>query len=516
MSRCRLIALTLLAPLLPSCAFLLDFGKLEGGVENAGGGSGTGGSGGMTASDAGIGGASSGGGGAGGTSAGGEAGAGGSAGGGSGGSDTCGGCDDGDPCTDDTCIDGECDFTAVIGIRPDGFAEELAIDDVAGLTLVGGDDRFYLSPMGVYGGGQIDAKLFSIGEDDDVIEEGPSFTQLAGGMAPLTPVTLTTTQDGGLLLNAYFPFGMTDAPNVVPMVFDEDMVATTNTFNAIAIREAGDRFRFVDATVGASAATRVDGEPFVAWPSTSGLTIFEYDRTLLADRVTAITTPGPVTRVAAVTLNQQRYGAAFTSQSPSGGTDLSFTALRVTGPEVVTATAPCARSGEVTQLDAEIYNSDGALTDVVGVTWTERLADDGLVSHAAAVQCSAASCAIAATCDDSSTPMNRIVGVDLHFVRRDGDPNLYQVTASAVVLEGGSGILLGIYRVTTDGLVAVGGDEGLHSIESAVDENHAPPLYVRTASIGNRTMLVAWVERRPDQDQHVHVERFRACYPDDP
>jgi hypothetical protein len=148
--RYRLISL-LAVPGLASCSFLLDFDALQEGGGVAGSGTAaTGGS----AARAGFGGGGSPAG-SGGTSNSGEGGATGATGGtaGSGVTPECPEeCFHDDPCLLDGCnTDGSCVTGEVIGLAHDGVDETIPADFQARVTMVGGDDAFFLSSLAVNG-----------------------------------------------------------------------------------------------------------------------------------------------------------------------------------------------------------------------------------------------------------------------------------------------------------------------------------------------------------------------------
>lgn len=167
-------------PLFAACSFLLDFNDLQGGhktTADAGPDANTGGS-----SDASSG-----------SSSGGEGGA-------SGACDAAA-CDDGDPCTLDSC-----DATAVTGCAhtfTPGLGLEKAFtpilaDSQVRVTMTAGSDAFYFSNLSVTGTTP-DVELFRLGENDDdytSLKKLSSFAAFAG--APVSVAGLAVDTSGAL------------------------------------------------------------------------------------------------------------------------------------------------------------------------------------------------------------------------------------------------------------------------------------------------------------------------------
>jgi hypothetical protein len=242
MSSTRRWSLGVLAPvaLSAACSFLLDFDTLSsgGGAPDAGstGNAGTSG----------------------------QAGSNGQAGAGNGGCD----CDDGDPCTDDTCdAQGECQYASVARIVEDGFSQTVSGPSIYQSALVAGEDRFYVAVYGDLAGGQ-DIAFYDLPSEGAEWTVGPRALELAdfGDDVPISAPALVYDSTANEL-TAYFatgpanPSSFFNAGRVQRAVLGADLQGAV-----VAPVSADANYRYLNNTVGPAAAQVPGGEPFVAWP----------------------------------------------------------------------------------------------------------------------------------------------------------------------------------------------------------------------------------------------------------
>lgn len=424
--------------------------------------------------------------------------------------DACGGCDDGDPCTLDTCVDGECTTSELVGVVSDGFTSSIEMERVEGTELVTGGDRFFLAVQGRTTDGSRDAFVVSVGRSDPVRTDGPSLRSIAGGRDVIGSVALAPTSAGELRLEVFAPIAAADDEGaILPVVFDGDLAQVGDVDSTVAAA-APDRYEASAAPVGAHASTLSNGVPFVSWPSPTGVTNYQFDASLVAARIDSISLDDPVVGLSTVSYGA-RQGIAFATGDNDGDNQVSFTVRdSVDGTATpVTQLTRCTPSGRVVRIDAEAIPG----TDTTAITWSEQL-DDGYVTHAANVACSGDACSSATTCS-SAEAVGVLVQLDSRFVERAGESGVvYRPQAVSFVTAGASAITASVDRIDVESRqrTRVGGDDGDALIMGSIGTGDLPPLHVQVDSIDAEVMLVAWVQRSNDGPDVVNLERFHMCY----
>lgn len=484
----RLIGATCCAPLLASCIFLLDYDALEGSPSASGG------AGGQPAASAGAAGSEEG-----------------------GAAPSCGDCNDGDPCTIDTCLalpgeEPECRHAATQGLKPDGFRAILDAEQHVRVALVGSGKLFYLSTLTV-DEATPSVSLYRLADDGAELEPLSQNWQLDG--LPVSNVGLAVEEvaAGQVALHGFVATraNLSDtATRVVHLERHADASVTSQVVGA--------SYRAADPTVFPQALA-VGDEIVGSW--------IQEDGTIAVHRVGAGKTEEfgdatlPATTLSLLSTKDRQPAVLFTShdgQAALGAWVETAGKARSQLPECETAPG--------TYLSSSVISTQLPGIWLANVT---RAGEDYLTNGGGTVVCGSSTCATVAENCETAPPRNAIrnvAGATVHF-ETDAAGVIYSVVAVPQLVpeaNGGGldarlGLLLGRADFSADPVesTTIGGDLSTGGLEVARNEatkesGFAGPDWPAVAILPGRRAAVAWIAPNADgSGTALHVERYKMC-----
>lgn len=475
------------APLLASCIFLLDYDKLEGTAVSSGGDGGQPpGTGGQSESGAGGVGLS------------------------------CGDCDDGDPCTIDTCLalpgeEPECQHAVTQGLKPDGFQISLPSEEHVRVALVGSGKLFYLSAL------EIDEGVPRV-----------SLYRLADDGAELEPMGADFRLEGSPISN----IGLAIEELAAGQVALHGFVATRAKLNETATRVVHLQSRndtMTSEIVGLS--YRADNPTLFPQALAMGDDILgawiQADGTIAVHQVGAARTEDygdvtlPATTLSLLSTEDQRPAVMFTAQAD--GAPL--------GTWVETAGAARAQLAECETAPGAYLSSSVISTQIPGI-WlanVTRTGEDYLTNGGGTVVCSANACrTVPEDCEENPSPnaIRNVAGATVHF-DTDEAGIIYSVVAvpqlalntNGTGLDAKLGLLLGRADFSADPVetTTLGGDPTTGLLEVAKNDaseanGFAGPDWPAVAILPGARVAVAWISPNADgSGTELRVERYKMC-----
>lgn len=454
-------------------------------------------------------------------------------------------CDDGDPCTTDTCSDGECENAAVVcqasdpcleaacvdgqcvetpqtGVVADGFEDVVRAEQIHRVRLVPGSDRFFHAVYGVFDDGA-DLRLGGFSASDDAKLRVQS---LASGLRGSTfqiasPAGLVVTDEQEL--NVYVGVRDTslastpDLGEVLRIVFDQDLALTAN----MARRQgSAPSYLFVSDRVGPEASRVPGNEPFVVWPGRTaeaeprtGLFYQQGDEVVQIDqpRTGFTAVPDPLTGLQAL-YTQSTPAAVWTTSSAAGGVQLFAGTAAGEWSEL----AQCAHDPAEVGLG---LHASLTLDDLWTVSWSKE-ATGGFFSENTVVECAGTTCtdrsdiAVGEACDDATVQRRVTEDVRHLLVEAFPDPTdanvLYQVILLGVD-QGGDSTLAAIAN-RVDLSVTEGGEERLGTVTIASGDTDGGPDWPTVAVLPPDKLAIGWITPAAEGDgQEAHLARYRIC-----
>lgn len=469
------------APLLASCMFLLDYDRLEGSPVGAGGAGGE---------DSAIGG----------ESAGGAAGAG----------PSCGDCDDGDPCTIDTCLalPGEepaCQHAATEGLKLDGFQTVLSAEQHLRVSLVGSGRLFYLSALEV-NGDTPKVSLYRLADDGTELQPLPADLPLDGSPVSNIGLAIEELAAGQVAVHGFVAVKgrNSDAATRVVHLESRNEVLSSNVI--------GLSYRADNPTVfpqGLAIGKEIVG----AWIQEDGtIAVHEVGAARTAD-LGDVTLPA--TTLSLLSTEAQRPAVMFTAQAE--------------GEPLGTWLEPA--GGERTQLQECItepgtYLSSSVIPTQLDGIWLAnftRAGADYLTSGGGTLVCSGLTCtAVPEDCERDPTPnaIRNAAGATVHFDTDDAGV-IYSVVAIPQLAPKpeGDGLLarLGLVLGRADFSQSPVETEDVGTLEVAKNDasesnGFAGPDWPAVAILPGRRAAVAWIAPNAEGNgTELHVERYKMC-----
>jgi hypothetical protein len=529
--------LLLALPLVASCSFILDFNELQRGNQN-GSDAGTGGhagSGGSTGKDGGgSGGVSTGGtsdasvsggttsmggtsGGTGGAETGGTSSGGASTGGSGADASPCGNCDDGDPCTVDTCNAGACEHENQ-GAIADGLNAATSLASYHRVTMIYYNSRFYLSGLETTAG-KLDLVFNDFGFTDKTLGLGATLSELAATSTTAPPGTAVSAAGMTLEKNdiaAYVAMGSGPGKaQVYRYVFAPGLLGgvklSSSTAAAADTNYTGDLHSYPVAWV--------QGNTYSAWVGADGVYLQSGNVTVPTGATATFPSANPVLGVAPLGLNDTP-GVAFLTAN-----GLSTQAL---GQAAAASAGQCDdRAGTFTALTS----ASAATPNVWIAEYTKTLAN-GILTERAPVTCSLVngtpSCKATATCSKNDSVLSGTRNPSLTYFSRASDPpTRFYVAQVAAVADNASGMENLELTVTQ---VDTGGDAGVVSTlvtPTPIIISQAPlnpgtgvgatptattPDWPAVSFGGADRLGIAWLQGTTTRED-LHVARYKICYP---
>jgi hypothetical protein len=507
----------LLLPLLGACSFLLDFDELQGGPPMA-----------TPATDSGTGVN---------TDASNEAGV---SGGGTDGQASTGGaagtppldsgppcpesCDDGDPCTDDRCVNGSCEAVAAARIIEDDFQQTITGLDLYRASLVPGTDQFYLAAYGNFATGQ-DIRLYRFASNGDEWVEGPLMTDVVGAGAdvPISPAALVFGSDDNLY--AYFalgpvaPVNFLNAGQVQRVVLNATLEAST-----LDPVSADQNYRYINNTLGPAAAQLPGGDVYVAWagapPPGTALAAGIYLQSGTAALATAATPdlwePAELRGLATIygLGNETDLGVKGALwQAQRSNTNQVDTHMQLLGGLRQTF-GQCVNNG-VQGVSAS--TSRAHLDGFWFTTWTKQR-DTSFVTEATSILClTPGLCAFNATCGDAQSQLDDVRNPKIATYHRLSDANTVAhqaLTASQIDVDNDrTDINLLVQRLSLEDPEAGLTSSEVGTLRVAQGPASNGPNWPEVAVIAPDKVAVTWIEYGANEDT-LHVSRYRVCYGD--
>lgn len=464
------------SPLLASCLFLLDYDALQGGAVATGGAAGQ-------PNEAVSGAAGAGGDGA-----------------------SCGDCNDGDPCTIDTCValPGEapsCEHQATRGLKADGFQVSLPAEKHLRVTLVGSGKLFYLSVLSLDAAAP-QVSLYRLADDGTQLEPMLSDWRLGGN--PITNVGLAVEKQaaGEVALHGFVAVKgkLNDAAaRVLHLVSRDDQLSS---------KVVGLSYGSSNPTVFPQALA-IGDQIFGAWIQEDG-TIALHD--VGTGQTASAGDPSiPATTLALLSTRDQRPAVLFTSESdgalgawvePEGGS-------RARLEECVDAPG--------TYLSSSVIGTQRPGLWLANVT---REGESSATTTSGTLACGGLACVLAS--DDcskvaSSSAIRNVAGATVHFDTDDAGV-VYSVIATPELVPGDEGNSPGARLTLSLGRADFGVEpvkkEELGRVEAArsAEEGTAGPDWPAVAILPSRKAAVAWISPSPSGvGTELHVERYEMC-----
>lgn len=369
MNRARLALVLTTLPLATGCALLLDFDALQNG-EASGGSPGTGSAGAAgTAGTAGAAGAAS----------------------------TCDpSCDDGDPCTRDTCdAEGACLHLSA-GVAPDGMSEVVDVGAAVNVNLVANEVGFILA-VAYDTTERRDAQLFTVERNGAVLTPGATLGALLGDdtvqLARGTRVALATLP-AQPFTTGVFAAALTDASATVADVY---AIQTDSSLNVVTRERVStalvSRLPVTETAPGRGPiAWAIGGQVHGAWVGENARINL---RTLGATANRPIDPGEAVTAIAPIGNTQQEPGVLWFSATPHA---------QFPGGSAATELFTCPTGAGL------YYTASASATSVPGLwvsAWTRAVSATRYGSEIFAVACSGSTCSVVDedVCDAQPSPV---------------------------------------------------------------------------------------------------------------
>lgn len=449
-------------------------------------------------------------------------------------------CDDGDPCTTDACVDGECVSSErvcpttsecteascvdgecveepVVGIIADGLEFALEADAIHRNTLVGSGDRFYTATYGVFNGeSDLQLRAFDTDSDDPIAEFSPSLA----GATMASPASLVADTRLGLELNVYGAVRLDEGElgEVFRLPVDRNLQPLTDGAELVALSN----YRPIADTWGPSAAQTPNGDPFVTWVGFNGTSsgvYFHEANTAPPNNATFITVDD-VTGIKAITAGSQP-AVVWMVNRPNG---VALRAGVVDGPILGANLVQCdQREGFV----GHRLDVDESIPNVWSVAWTKRNGDE-FISEITSIACTSDGCADnTPTGAGGSCTLNQIEGrvfpdarsLSTRTLRRQGDPDnvLYQMILLGAQ-DDGQGLLLGLLNRLEFDLISGTSSKPVSVEKDAIfDLTSAAqtPRFPEITMLPPDRLALSWIRPLADGSaDELIVERHRICYPD--
>jgi hypothetical protein len=483
----RLAAAALVAPLVVSCAFVLNFDELQEGKPGASDGGGSGGSGGTGGSS-------------------GSAGTGGSAGG------SCPtDCKDTDPCTNDTCDTStsppSCRHEPITAdVMPDGIAHTIKADALHRVTMTAAGDAFYFAVFETTGP-RNDLTLYRLRPNGTAVEElvKTSGIGLLMGRQVRSGVGLVADTSVGLRLHGFVAFAdlLPANTSVWHIVLDGSFDPRNGTYTQVgAGYDATDPHRY-------PVALKVGNTVRGAWITTDGQITSAaagISPTVLGDTVLRAQQLAPIA-------SQDTFGVAYALSDATGANQGIYTQLVGSAKSQLTA---C-------QLTKGIYLSMSSVSmGLAGfqlVNWT-KAGEGFLTTENKGIGCSGLICGGRNMCEadqDEQWERNPAIAT----LTRSGDPvgTIFQAGALPFLdvskLEG----VLALIAVRID-LGAVPFQQPPVATPIATKElsriTVSPPGYEgpdwpAISMLEPNKIALAWIEPNASGGDDLHVRRYAFC-----
>jgi hypothetical protein len=434
-------------------------------------------------------------------------------------------CDDGDPCTDDRCINGACESAAAARIVDDDFHETVTGNDIYRATLVTGGDQFYLAIYGDLTGAQ-DIDLYRFGSGDSQWTAGPRLSELGTSTTgvPISPAALVFDETTDSLY-AYFalgsaaPVNFLNAGQVQRVVLNATLGAAT--FDPVSTDQ---NYRYINNTLGPAAAQIPGGDVYVTWagappPGTAlaaGIYLQSGTAPLAAAATPDLWEPAEVRGLAPI------YGLG--NETDLGVKGALWQAQRSNANQVDThmqllgglrqTFGQCVNNG-VQGVSAS--TSRAHLDGFWFTTWTKQR-DTTFVTEATSILCLTPSlCAFNATCGDAQSQLDDVRNPRIATYHRLSDANTVahqaltasQINAANDRIE----INLLVQRLSLEDPEAGLATTEVGTLRVAEGPASNGPDWPEVAVIAPDKVAVSWIEYGANEDT-LHVNRYRVCYPD--
>jgi hypothetical protein len=406
------------------------------------------------------------------------------------------------------------------GIVPDGFSEEIEVDTIHRVTMVGGGASFYLSVLAEEASRK-NTTLYRFEDEGTLFEEMFTTGSWGATAEPLSAMGMVVEASGTFALHAYL--GVTDAAGLTGRV---DYLR----FNTMAGPP-------VSLTVGASYALNAPrrypkarmfaDQPHAAWIAADG-TIAMYRPGQAQNLIFNVGPTGPLQPTAATTmamiastadLSQARPGVMFSQQ----GGGIFAQVDDIGAPNSVTE---C-------QTDSGLYTDMQAVdVGIPGVwlsSWTKLVGSDGEViagTEDKGVYCVDSSCfSDACEADPTEDFDEGVYHPASTSMRREQDPAgvVFIAGATPITVDGGMG-----EATTTLHLGLLRADFGVPPAEPSVEEigslqvASSPSLGDGAGGVDDPALVLlppnrlalAWIQPNQERTADVaHVERYQICLP---
>lgn len=473
------------APLLASCIFLLDYDELKSGNGNVA----PGGAGGETAGAAGesVGGAGP----------------------------TCGDCNDGDPCTIDTCDAlGDaptCRHQATEGLKLDGFQAVLSAEQHLRVALVGSGQLFYLSSLET-NDDVAKLSLFQLAADGTELE--PLGTDLRLDGTPISNIGLAVEElaAGQVALHGYVATEAKLAPDAVRVQHLErrDGKVTSNL--------VGVSYRADNPTLFPQALA-MGGKVVGAWIQADG-TIAVH--TVGAAKTEVLGDPMlPASTLSLLSTNRDEPAVLFTAQAKANVPLGTFVATASGAPVQL----PECQTGGGSYLSSSVIGTQVPGLWLANVT---RVGSDYLTTGGGTVACNANACiTVPEDCTEHppENALRNVAGATVHF-DADAAGIVYSVLAVPQIApkSDGSGVearlslALGRADFNADPVenTPIGGDTNGFSVVARNDTDETRgfigPDWPAVAILPGQRAAVAWIGPAASGiGTELHVERYKMC-----
>ncbi len=474
------------APLLASCIFLLDYDALEGTapVGGAAGDSSSGAQGGESAGGAGP---------------------------------TCGDCNDGDPCTIDTCSapvgeEPSCQHVLTQGLKLDGFRTSLPADQHLRVAMVGSGKLFYLSALEL-DGDETRVSLYRLADDGAELEPLQTNMRLEG--SPISNVGLAVEElaAGEVALHGFVATKakLSDSATRVLHIESRNDKMTSNLVGA--------SYRADNLTVFPQALA-LGNQIVGAW--------IQADGTIAVHRVGEARTEDfgdatlPATTLSLLSTNDDEPAVMYTSQA-----DEEPLGTWVEGPNHVPARVEECEKGAGSYLSSSVISTQVPGVWLANIT---RAGEDYLTTGGGTLGCNGKAClAVAEDCKKHPSPnaLRNTAGASIHFDTDEAGivylmlalPHVIPKTDGSDGLEGKLSLLLARADFNEGDMepTPVGGDPMTGILEIAkndavLETGFAGPDWPAIAILPGARAAVAWIAPSPSgQGTELHVERYKMC-----
>ncbi len=476
-------------PLLASCAFLLDFDKLQSGPTEGDAGAPTlsvGGNG--SAGRAGMG-------------------------------DACGDCDDSDPCTLDTCDEAgavpSCQHQVQPGLALDGFDTTLTANEHGRATLVSGTNAFYLSVLETQLAGQEpipEVTLYQLDSDAVELETLAKLSNLPlTGLAASSAGLAVDETLGGLTLHAF-------------VAVQPATVAETTRVLHLTHRNGNTTAKIVGTSY-STANPWVSPQALKIGNSVTGAWIQE-DGTIAVHGLLG----GATTTFGAVTLPATTFALLSTADDQPAVLFTAEAAGSALGTYLETSGRNRSSVIECQRAEGAYLSSTVIGTGIPGV-WIGNITKAGadyLTTSGTTIVCGANSCTSksgACTADDLASGVRNVAGATVRF---DADPPgvvysvaaLPQLQAKAEPPDELEAVLnVALTRAdfspnAPDGATGVGEVLELARMDSGESLNFGGPDWPAVAILPTGTVAIAWSQPQPGGvGSELHLQRYKMCLP---